>query len=113
MVLPRDRPAFIFCGEKKYGRNREPYIKAIVETAILECGNPAAKPAAKEDLLYMSQYIINESRDLRQQLNPTFSNDVLNLAARGCILAGKPDLGFDLSVFFNRGYVQGYRGSNR
>lgn len=52
----------------------------------------------KEELLCLSQYITKEFRHSRGGLYPSFSGEILSLAAKGSILSGKPDLDFDLSI---------------
>lgn len=101
MVLPGERPKLLLCK-----KNRKGDVKSIMEAAIKALKDATADPAAKEELLHLSHYVINEARRPKDRSHAPFSDEVLNMAAKGSILVGKPDLDFDISVLSEETYCE-------
>lgn len=92
MVLPKYRPAFLLNAVKR----RPVGMKNILESAIQACQGPAANPVSNEELLQISQFVMDEARSPKNAFSK-IPDDVLGLAIKGTILTGKPDFDCDMS----------------
>lgn len=95
MVLPRYRPQILLgCRDPQAAP-----IKQTMEMAIRAFQDPKSNPAAKEELLHLSQYLMKKSKSGLFSPRDTGlipPHDALNLAVTGCLLAGEPDLDCDI-----------------